>query len=81
MAGSLAAKENIVNVEREAAKNSEAKLEEVAVLAAGTKHALNKEDEPSRAVEVAKDLNERVMSLSGSPSLEELKRVYQLVDD
>lgn len=81
MAGSLAAKDQVVSVEREAAKNSEAKLEEVAVMAAGTKHALNKEPAPSKAVEVAKDLNDRVISLSGSPTIEELNRVYKLVDD
>lgn len=81
MSGALAAKDQVVDVEREAAKNSEAKLEEVAVMAAGTKHALNKEPAPSKAVEVAKDLNERVISLSGTPTIDELNRVYKLVDD
>jgi hypothetical protein len=81
MAGQLGAKQNIENVEKRQSKNAEAKVEQIAVFAAGTDHALGKVVEPTREVEVAKQMNNRVISLSGTPTIDELKRVYAMVDD
>lgn len=75
------ARQNVEAVEKKAAQNTESKVEQISVFAAGTDHALRKVEEPTREVEVAKQMNDRVMSLSGSPTLDELKRVYAMVDD
>lgn len=61
-------------------ENSAAKLEQAAVFAAGTDYALNKVQDPPKEVEVAKDMNQRVMSITGTPVIDELKRIYSIVD-
>jgi bacterioferritin (cytochrome b1) len=71
---------NIDNVENKISSNISDKMDEVGILAYGTDIALNKVDEPTVAVEVAKDMNKRVMSLSGSPSLEKMKEMQDTID-
>jgi bacterioferritin (cytochrome b1) len=71
---------NIDNVENKISSNISDKLDEVGVLAYGTDIALSKVDEPTVEVEVAKDMNKRVMSLSGSPSLEKMKEMQDTID-
>lgn len=80
-ASQTAARQNVEAVDQKAVKNAEAKVEQISVFAAGTDHALQKVEEPTREIEVAKQMNDRVMSLSGSPTIDELKRVYAMVDD
>jgi hypothetical protein len=80
-ASQTSARQNIEAVDRKSVKNAEAKVEQISVFAAGTDHALSKVEEPTREVEVAKQMNDRVISLSGSPTIDELKRVYAMVDD
>ena len=62
-----------------AASNKE-KLDTIAQLAAGTDYALNKATNTEPATGVAKDLNLRVISLSGEPSLDSKKEIWVLVD-
>lgn len=70
----------IVNVENAQAVNNVSKLDEVAGLAYGTDYALSKINEPPREVTVAKDINQRVISLAGSPTVERMKEMQQTID-
>jgi hemerythrin-like domain-containing protein len=65
----------------ELATNNGKKLSQIGILAVGTHHALDKEKDPSKEVEVAKELNDRVMSLAGSPDIKDVKRIQKIVDD
>jgi len=65
----------------ELSTNNNKKLNQIGVLAVGTHHALDKEKDPSKEVEVAKELNDRVMSLAGSPDINDVKRIQKIVDD
>lgn len=60
--------------------NLKDKLEQVASFTYGVDYALSKEEDPSRNVKVAKDLNSRTMSLSGVPTIEEIKKMEEMID-
>jgi chromosome segregation ATPase len=75
------ARTGVENVETKIVENAKDKMEEVAKLSYGVDYALNKEENPSKNVEAAKDLNTRVQSLTGAPTLEEVKNMRQLIDD
>ncbi len=61
--------------------NNKEKLSQVGILATGTGYALNKVKEPIKEVNVAKELNEKVISLAGTPTIEDINKIQQIVDD
>jgi len=71
----------IVNVDNKIAANTSEKLDTIAGLAYGTDYALGKVNEPPREVTVARDMNQRVMSLSGSPTIEKMKEMQAIIDE
>lgn len=71
----------IVNVENAIASNTAEKMDQVAQLAYGTDYALSKVNEPPREVTVARDMNQRVMSISGSPTIEKMKEMQETIDN
>ncbi len=75
------AKASVVNVETLLGANLKEKLEQVANISYGVGYALGKEANPSQAVEIAKELNSRAASLTGAPTLEEMKKMKQMIDD
>jgi hypothetical protein len=70
----------IVNVENAQAANNVEKIDTIAGLAYGTDYALSKVNEPPREVTVARDINQRVISLSGSPTIEKMKEMQETID-
>ena len=71
----------IENVETLIGSNIKDKLDQVAAISYGVDYALNKEVEPSENVLAAKDINTRAMSLTGIPSVEEMKNMRQMIDN
>jgi len=61
--------------------NNEKKLDQIGVLAKGTHYALDKEPTQSKELDVAKQLNERVVSLAGNPDIKDVKRIQLIVDE
>lgn len=70
----------IISVDSKIASNSTEKLDNIAGLAYGINYSLNKVNDPPREMTVALDLNQRVMSLSGSPSIEVMKDMQSTID-
>lgn len=70
----------VVNVENQQIANNANKLDAIAGLAYGTDYALSKVNEPPREVTVARDINQRVISLSGSPTVEKMKEMQETID-
>jgi hypothetical protein len=70
----------IVNVEGQIVANTTEKLNEIAGLAYGTDYALSKVNNPPREVSVARDINQRVTSLAGSPTIERMKEMQETID-
>lgn len=60
--------------------NSAAKLDIISGLAYGVGYSLNKIPDPSREVSVALDFNQRVISLSGNPSIEVMRDMQATID-
>lgn len=75
------AKAKVESVESQIGSNLKDKLDQVANLTYGIGYALSKEEAPSKAVEVAKDLTSRATSLTGAPTLEEMKKMKAMIDD
>lgn len=61
-------------------KNAKQKKIQTATLAAGIQHSLNTVTNPPTEVKTAKNLNERVISIVGTPHVDELNKVKQMVD-
>ena len=61
-------------------KNTKQKKIQTATLAAGIQHSLMAVTNPPTEVKTAKDLNERVISIVGTPRIDELNKVKQMVD-
>lgn len=61
-------------------KNDKNKKVQTSVLAQGIQHSLNQVTNPPVQVETAKSLNERVVSIVGSPHIDEIKRIKATVD-
>ena len=61
-------------------KNNKQKKIQTATLAAGIQHSLSAVTNPPSQVKTAKDLNERVISIVGTPHIDELNKVKQMVD-
>jgi hypothetical protein len=70
----------IVDVENAQIINNSQKLDEVASLAYGTDYALSKVVEPTPAITVARDINQRVISLTGSSTVEKMKEMQEIID-
>jgi hypothetical protein len=71
----------IENVESLISENVKEKLDQVAAISYGVDYALSKEMDPSGNVLAAKDINTRAMSLTGVPSVEDMKIMRQMIDD
>lgn len=67
-------------VTKDQSKNISDKLKEVATLASGTDYAISKVTNKEPAVEVAQDINLRVMSLAGQPDLNSQKEMWKMID-
>jgi predicted nucleic acid-binding Zn-ribbon protein len=74
-------RDSIEHVEQKLASNLADRMDAVSTLAFGTGYALDKIESPSDEVIVAKDMNDRVMSVAGSPSLEKLKEMQSTIDN
>lgn len=61
--------------------NLQDKFTEVANISYGVDYALSKETDPSKPVQVAKNLNERAMSITGQPSIADINKMKKLIDD
>lgn len=61
-------------------KNSDTKLKQIGTLSYGIGHALDKEKSPTENVSVAKELNDRVSSLAGSPDIKDANRIKNVVN-
>lgn len=75
------ARSKIENVDSLITSNLRNKFDQLANIHYGVDYALSKEDNPSKNVEVAKNLNHRAISLSGAPSIDDVKRTQKMVDD
>lgn len=62
-------------------QNDRQKLEVIGVFASGTDYALSKVPEPTKEVEVAREMNARVLNITGTPALDQLKSVHAMVDN
>jgi hypothetical protein len=70
----------ITAVESAQKRNESAKIEEIGTLAFGTDYALSKVTNAPREVVVAKDINQRIVSLAGSPTIEKMKEMQAMID-
>lgn len=61
-------------------KNDQQKKIQTSTLAQGIQHSLNQVTNPPIQVSTAKSLNERVVSIVGSPHIDEIKRIKATVD-
>ncbi len=61
-------------------ENEKNKKIQTSALSVGIQHSLNQVTNPPVQVETAKSLNERVVSIVGSPHLDEIKRIKATVD-
>ncbi len=61
-------------------KNEKGKKIQTSTLAQGIQHSLNQVTNPPIQVDTAKALNERVVSIVGSPHIDEIKRIKATVD-
>lgn len=70
----------IANVDSQINANLANKMDEIAGLAYGTDYALSKVNEPTREVQVARDINQRVVSIAGSPTVEQMKEMQDTIN-
>lgn len=70
----------ITSLDAAQSENTADKLDEVAGWAYGTDYALSKVNEPPREVSVARDINKRVVSIAGSPTVEKMKEMQEMID-
>jgi len=70
----------VENTIEELDKNTKQKKIQTATLVQGIQHSLNQVTNPPTEVKTAKDLNERVISIVGTPHVDELNKVKQMVD-
>jgi outer membrane murein-binding lipoprotein Lpp len=62
-------------------KNNDTKLKQIGMVSKGVQHALNKDTNNYPPINVAKELNDRVISLAGNPDVKDVIRIKQIVDD
>lgn len=70
----------IENLNTQISSNAVQKLDTIAGLSYGVNYSLGKVVGPPREVTVAMDLNQRVVSLSGSPSIDVMKDMKKTID-
>ena len=70
----------IENVDNQLSANIANKLNVIGELAYGTDYALGKMTNPPIEVSVARDMNQRVESIAGSPSVENMKEMQRTID-
>lgn len=76
-----AGKTKIENVSNKINANTTSKMDLIAEYAYGVSYALNKIEDPSNEVTVALDINSRIVSLSGNPTLDKIKEMQKMIDD
>ena len=62
-------------------KNNDTKLKQIGMVSKGVQHALNRDTNNYPPINVAKELNDRVISLAGNPDVKDVIRIKQIVDD
>lgn len=62
-------------------KNNAEKAYAASTFAVGTAHALDKVTNPPVEVKIAKDMNDRVLSILGNPYLDDQNKIKQIVDE
>lgn len=75
------ARNKIVNSQNAIAANNENKIQQISNLSFGADFALDKVTNPEPAIVVAKEMNDRVLSLTGLPPLEEQKTMLVMIND
>lgn len=70
----------VENTVVEIEKNDKSKRVQTSALAQGIQYSLNQVTNPPVQVDTAKSLNERVVSIVGSPHIDEIKRIKATVD-
>lgn len=75
------ARAKVENVDALIGSNLRDKFDQLSSIHYGVEYALSKESDPSKNVVVARDLNSRAMSLSGVPSIEEVKNMRVMIDN
>ena len=73
-------KARVENIEKSIGKNDQEKLTGIGAWAEGTDYALKKVPDPSKEVEVAKTVNDRVKALANKPNFDEVKEVQAIID-
>lgn len=71
---------NVVAVEQAQKHNESSKMDQIGVLAYGTDYALGKMTNAPKEVAVAKDINQRVISIAGSPTVDKMKEMQTMID-
>jgi bacterioferritin (cytochrome b1) len=74
-------RQRITQVDKSLGTNVAAKMDMIAELAYGTDFVLGKVNEPPKEVTVARDINKRIVSLSGSPNIERMKEMEKMIED
>lgn len=75
-----AGRARIANVDAAINSNLADKMDAIAGLAYGTDYALSKVNDAPREVQVARDMNQRVVSLAGSPTVDKMKEMQETID-
>lgn len=70
----------VTAVEQAQKHNQSDKMNQIGELAYGTDYALGKLTNAPREVVVAKDMNQRVISIAGSPTVEKMKEMQAMID-
>lgn len=70
----------ILNTDNKINNNTSEKLDTIAGLAFGTDYALSKVPTPQKEVQVARGINQRVVSIAGSPTVEKMKDMQDTID-
>lgn len=75
------ASDKVDEIEDKLHKNDKDRISVVSTIATGTEHALGKMTNPPIEIQVAKELNERILSIVGNPNLDESKKIKKIVDE
>jgi hypothetical protein len=71
----------IENTDRQIATNNVNRLDAISEYSVGVEYALSKVTNPPVEVKVARNINQRVAALSGTPSLSKIKEMQKTIDD
>ena len=73
-------RDTLSQTRQQLSKNTDNKMNQIAVLSAGTEYSLNKITNAPVEVKTAIDLNSRVINIAGSPDFSELTRIKYTID-